>query len=338
VVEWYHLPALKRSPDWQLLAICEPLVERRKLMQQLHPGVAAFASCTELLRYSDVEALLIATPPATHYPLAMQALEAGLHVLVEKPMALRVPDAAAMLDASRRAQRQLWVGFNRRFRRPYLSLQQHLAARPEADIRAVRCTFVFEAQRWSRAMSPSAEDTSGNGVLDDVAAHQVDLLPWLLGRSVQQVTAAHLEKDAAGLESLRYELKFAPGLVASCQASYGRRYSEQLEVRLRHRTFVTHPGGTLAVRWLPAAWLRPYCQLRTIWHLLAHKLTASPNTTLESFTKQLAAFAAAIRGAAQPSAGADATSGLYSVQAVQACRESLRTGGSRVPLLPLTAL
>src|SRR5262245_19765029 len=69
VVECYHLPALKSSPDWQLVAICEPLAERREWVQQRYPGLPAFASLTELLNGSAAEALLIATPPATHYPL-----------------------------------------------------------------------------------------------------------------------------------------------------------------------------------------------------------------------------------------------------------------------------
>ena len=332
VVEWYHLPALKRSPDWQLVAVCEPLAERRDWVQQRYPGLPAFASLSELLKGSTAEALLIATPPATHYPLAVQALEAGLHVLVEKPMALHVQDASALLHASQRAQRQLWVGFNRRFRRPYLDLRRRLALVPSEAIRAIRCIFVFEAQRWTPAASRSAADASGSGVLDDVASHQVDLLPWLLGQPVQEVTTTHLGKDVAGLESLRYELKLANGLVASCQASHGRRYVEQLEVQLRNRTFVTYPGGLLAVRWRPVGWLQPYCQLRAVWHLCVHKLTRTPNDATDSFTKQLAAFAAAIRGEGQSFAGADARSGLGSVQVLHACRESLRTGGRWTPL------
>src|SRR5262245_57554338 len=100
VVEWYHLPALKRSSDWQLAAVCEPLPARREWVQQHYPGLPAFASLPELLARSAVEALLIATPPATHYALAMQALEAGRHVMVEKPMALGVAHAGALLQAS----------------------------------------------------------------------------------------------------------------------------------------------------------------------------------------------------------------------------------------------
>jgi hypothetical protein len=79
-------------------------------------------------------------------------------------------------------------------------------------------------------------------------------------------------------------------------------------------------------------WLQPYCQLRAVWHVLEHQLTRTPNDALDSFTKQLTAFAAAIRGEEQPSAGADARSGLRSVQVVQACRESLRAGGRRTPV------
>ena len=115
VFEKYHLPALKQIRDWKLIAICDPLEERVRRIQSSFPGLFAFETPSAFLEQPDLDAVLITTPPATHCQLSIQALNRGLHVLVEKPMALNVCEASLMQETALRAQKQLWVGFNRRF-------------------------------------------------------------------------------------------------------------------------------------------------------------------------------------------------------------------------------
>ena len=326
VFERYHLPALKRSLNWKLVAVCEPLKERREWIQKSFQELSTFESFPTFLQKSYLDAVLITSPPATHSELAIQALEMGLNVLVEKPMALNSKEALLMLKASIRAQKQLWVGFNRRFRRPYLNLREELAAIPKDSIRAIYFELVFDPQNWKTVTPYLGEDSKGGGVLDDVASHQVDLLPWLLDQRVKEVKAEHSIRN--GVKCVKYRLKFEDELVANCLAGHGRSYSENLEIQLEDRKLLTYPCGVLETRWMSPSLVRSYCQLKTASHLILHKLTQKPNFTLESFEKQFSSFAAVIQDEKGPFLGADAKSGVRSLQVIQACRESLEFGGS----------
>ncbi len=327
VFERYHLPALKQSPNWKLGAVCEPLKQRREWIQEIFQEVAVFESLPSFLEAPALDAVLITTPPATHCQLALQVLEKGLPVLVEKPMALTVSEASLMLETSRRAQKPLWVGFNRRFRAPYLNLKEKLAVIPKDSIQAIRFDLILDSQNWQSVTPYMGQEAAGGGVLDDVASHQLDLLAWLLDQPVTEVKAAYLANKEAGLEGVKYDLKFKNDLVANCVAAHGPRYSENLEIELKDRVLVAYPSGVLETGWLPESWIGAYGRLKTTAHLIFHKLTQKPNVTLESFQKQFNAFAAAVRNEQETFPGADARSGLHSLQAIQACRDSLQAGG-----------
>ena len=328
VFERYYLPALMRSSDWNLVAICEPLKDRRNWAQTRFQELCVFESFPAFLEKSALDAVLIATPPTTHAKLAIQALEMGHHVLVEKPMALDPAQASLMLEASLRAQRALWVGFNRRFRLPYVRLRKKLAEVPRCSIEAIHFELIIDSQNWKSVTPYLGQDSKGGGVLDDVASHQLDLLPFLIGQQVTAVKAERLAKTEAGLECACYELEFENDLIAKCVAGHGPRYSENLEIQLGDRKLIVYPSGVLDGCSMPTSWRRTYCELRTFSHLAVRKLTRTPNVTLESFEKQLSSFAAAIRGDRGSFYGTDAKSGIRSLQAIRACRESIQLGGA----------
>ncbi len=92
-----------------LAAICDPLVENRALASSHHPGIRVVADVADLIGDPAIDAIVLATPIATHADLAVRALEAGKHVLVEKPLAATVDDAKRMVDAAAAAKRTLMV-------------------------------------------------------------------------------------------------------------------------------------------------------------------------------------------------------------------------------------
>lgn len=100
VFQRFHLPAVLATPDAELVAACDASEERRAWARERLPGIPVEADFGELLR-AGADALLLLTPPASHAQLSCAALRAGLHVLVEKPMALDRAEGAAMADAAR---------------------------------------------------------------------------------------------------------------------------------------------------------------------------------------------------------------------------------------------
>ena len=328
VFDHYHLPALRKSPDWTLVSVCDVSKERLDWIQKSFAGAKCFASFSDLLGSSTLDAVLITTPPATHCCLTLEALGAGHHVLVEKPMASKGADAGVMLQASVQADRQLWVGFNRRFRRSYMSLKDRLVTLPREAIRSIRHELIVDAQRW-RSLGPiQGEEGGSGGVLDDVASHQLDLLPWLTNRNVREVCSGQRQEESNGASFIGYDVRLDDGLVAHCLAAHAGYYSEHLEVELRDRSLIVGPGGLHERRWMPSRLAQLYGRANGLAHLISHRLAGRPNMTAESFERQLASFAVAVRGSRMSDRGAHAASGVRSVLAVQACRKSLECGGT----------
>jgi predicted dehydrogenase len=307
VFQRFHLPALLATPDAALVVVCDASEERRAWARERLPGIPVEADIAELLR-TGADALLLLTPPSSHAELACAALHAGLHVLVEKPMALDRTEGAAMADAARTARRRLQVGFTRRFREPYRRLKARL---PSLDRSAtVNFELRFPTTSWG-AGSFLGDDRMGGGVLDDVLPHQSDLLRWLLGASPSRVRAA-----GHGAEGYRCELEFPTGLVARCVAGHGS-YRERLLVHLAGTAFAAsgstfHGGGAAALLSDQAA-------------LAMARILTTPNVTHRSFEAQLRDFLAAVRGRA--ASGAGPADGLAAIAVSEACRRSLGSGG-----------
>jgi predicted dehydrogenase len=337
--ERYHLPALAASPDWELAAASDASAERRRWLLGVLPEVSLFDSLEDLLAASRVDAVLIATPPATHCELAVLGLQRGAHVLVEKPMALNPSEGAAMAAAARHAGRRLWVGFNRRFWRPYAVLRERLSTVPANDIEAVHFELVSSPLRW-KSLTPFLGDAAqGGGVLDDVASHVLDLLPWLTDQGVQAVRAIPLPPDRPGSVRVHCRLRFDSGAVASGEVGHDVRSAELVLVRLRGRSLAAGPYGVVESRWMPRAWARSYHRLHARASAIAHRLAGRPLVAAASFERQLGAFAAVIRGEGSAVVGADATSGLRVLQAIHACRESLQSDGAwSAPGSPATGI
>src|SRR5262245_33865044 len=97
------------SPDTTLVAVCDRDPDRLAKALSGYPGVEGVHQFDELIGRADIDAVAIATPVDTHAPMALAALEAGKHVLVEKPLAASVRDAEQMTATAVRVGRVLMV-------------------------------------------------------------------------------------------------------------------------------------------------------------------------------------------------------------------------------------
>ena len=328
VFERFHLPALLRSPDWILVAAVDPATERQRWVGRLVPSTALASSLGELDGGAAFEAVLISTPPDTHCALASEVLRRGAHVLIEKPMALRPPEAASLVDLARDTDRQIWVGFNRRFRPTYIRLREAIRTTPPERLQALSYELRSAPARWGAVTGFSGLQERGGGLLDDIASHQLDLVPWIVGRPVEAVRARYERRDAGALV-VAIDLRFAGGLEARCRAGHGGDSAERLEVRLAGRTLIATLGAMTATGWAPTRLVDRYLAGRTLLGSVGRRLRGAPGHTAETFARQLAAWAAAIRSAT-PSAAADGVAGARCVELVEACRGSLAAGGEWV--------
>jgi predicted dehydrogenase len=183
----------------------------------------------------EVDAVMLLTPPSTHLALGRRALQAGKHVLVEKPLALKADDGAALVEAADRANRQLGVVLQHRFRKAGRRAAELIASGALGAV--VAASLVVP---WWRPQSYYDEPgrgtlaRDGGGVLLTQAIHALDLFRSLVGvRSVvaaqAMTTAVHrmeTEDYASALVTLG---NGAPGSIVATTAAYPGR-PERIEI------------------------------------------------------------------------------------------------------------
>jgi len=110
-----HFPAVRKAKNAQLYAICDAAEDLRERMAAVHQPFTTFADFDAMLADSEVDAVIIAVADQFHVPLSIKALQAGKHVLVEKPMATTIEDAEALLEAAEAHDRVVLVGHEKRY-------------------------------------------------------------------------------------------------------------------------------------------------------------------------------------------------------------------------------
>lgn len=173
----------------------------------------------------DVDAVSIATPHHLHAPMALEAIAAGKHVMIEKPLANSEEECLNVIRAAEEKGVTLMVGYNVRFRPEVQRLKEILDKEEFGK--------PFNAHCWTEAYIRPKEgswltrkDTLGGGVLFSQGCHYIDLLLWLLGRPVKVAGLG----TRLGTEWLEGEgthhsiMEFAGGAVAHLVTSWGMRY------------------------------------------------------------------------------------------------------------------
>jgi predicted dehydrogenase len=175
-----HLPGLALVPQAKLVALCDsdPRVLDRAVRST---GVeASFPDYQSLLAHHAVDAVIIATPNATHLPIVLAAAAAGKHVLCEKPLALNLSQAKQMLEAVESAGVRHMTAFTYRFV-PAMRYAQHLVFRGD-----VGTPLHFRAQRFQdwgdRPLGwRQVQALAGSGELGDMLSHRIDYAHLLVG-------------------------------------------------------------------------------------------------------------------------------------------------------------
>jgi predicted dehydrogenase len=181
VVAPLHLQAIAALDDAELVGI-SALDREHAVARGLEAGCRSFADHRELLAL-EPDVVVVCTPHPSHPALAIEALEAGAHVLVEKPLAVEVRDADAMIDVADRVDRLLGVCFQQRFRPVVAAARERIASGRLDEL--VRVSIVDPLYRpWSYYASAGWRGTwagEGGGVLMNQASHTLDLLCHLAG-------------------------------------------------------------------------------------------------------------------------------------------------------------
>ena len=185
-----HLPALARIPDAQVVALADVDEDRAAALARRHGVAARYGSPTELLEDDRVEAVAVCVPASLHAEVAIPALAAGKHVLVEKPLALSVGDAERIREAEAGAPGAVVLGFNLRWHRLVRRARELVLAEAVGGLEAIRTVFTSSFDYREEAAPWRMRRESGGGALREMGPHHLDLWRFVTGREVDEVFAS----------------------------------------------------------------------------------------------------------------------------------------------------
>jgi predicted dehydrogenase len=198
------IPAILSDKRCRVAAVCD-LVEARARELAAPCGARAFTDFAAALADPAVEAVYLSTPVCLHAPQAVDALRAGKHVLVEKPLGLNAADAQRVVDAAAGAKGRCGVAYFRRFTPRHLHLKNLLAQGALGQVVLVRmCYFSwFNPDRDDPKYWRVMPERGGGGPLSDMGTHMFDLLIDALGMPtgvqarVERLTHLYTVEDSA---------------------------------------------------------------------------------------------------------------------------------------------
>jgi predicted dehydrogenase len=200
---WHHARVLSLLRDAELVGVADPDGARGQLAVEQF-GCRWFADYGAMLEH--VEAVCIAVPTLLHHRVGLHCLEAGLHVLIEKPIAASQEEAADLIRAAAATGRLLQVGHIERFNPAFRELVKVVAGEE---------VVVLEARRHS----PNADRANDVSVVLDLMIHDIDLVLELARAPVVRLAAAGGRSADGPIDYVNATLGFANGVVASLTAS-----------------------------------------------------------------------------------------------------------------------
>ena len=176
-----HLPSMARLEDVEVVAFCDIVLERAQASAKKYGGPDALVCLDyrDVLAREDIDVVHVCTPNNSHAEISVAALQAGKHVMCEKPMAKTAAGAKAMLDAARATGKKLTIGYQNRFREDSLFMKSLCES---GDLGEIYFAKAFATRRrgvptWGVFMD---KEKQGGGPLIDLATHALDLTLWMM--------------------------------------------------------------------------------------------------------------------------------------------------------------
>jgi predicted dehydrogenase len=224
-----------------VVGVADPMVARaRKVAQAL--DCPAFASHDELLAEMDVDAAVICTPPATHVEVGLDLVERGVPVLCEKPLALNLPSARKLVDASTTAGVPLTMAAKFRYVEDAVRAKSIVDSGELGDVVLFDNIFASHAPMVGRWNADPA--VSGGGVLIDNGTHSVDIARYFLG-SITDVMAVAPRRvqDVAVEDTAQMFIRSADGVCGTIDLSWS------LDMQADRYISIYGSEGTINVGW-----------------------------------------------------------------------------------------
>ncbi|MGO4541814.1 Gfo/Idh/MocA family protein [Paenibacillus sp. 2TAB19] len=272
ISKYRHIPEYASHANVELVAFVDPIIERAQHYADQF-GAKAFADYEQMLAEVKPDAVSVNTPNALHAPMSITAANAGVHVLVEKPMAVTDEEAAAMIEAAKKNNVHLMVGQNQRFMPPHVKAKQILESGILGKVLTFRTSFGHPGpDNWSIDGASSwffRKPEAIMGAMGDLGVHKSDLIRWMLNDEVSEIAAfvGTQHKDTDVDDNAACLIRMKSGTMGTLVASWtyykgednstilwcengvmkiGTHPDDQVIVELRNGTVEKHKVGAIS--------------------------------------------------------------------------------------------
>lgn len=304
-----HVRAFTATPGVRVVAVADPRADKAALLA----GTVQASACADLeeVLALDVDIVTVCTPPATHADLAVRAIEAGRHVLCEKPLAGSLAGCRRILEAARATDAVVMVGHVSRFERDHRAAKDLVDSGHVGEVAMMAHSMTSSVPGWSEAGWLTDPALSG-GPLLDLSVHSFDYLAWLCGSEAVRVNAVAADTPAGPATYTMATVRYASGAMGQVEGSWAHPESRGFRIDVE----VTGTEGRIS--WDSAGLLGGAIRTsdgRTTW---LDPLGES------GFGREVAALARAVREGGPSPVPVEA--GFAAARTALAAHESLRTG------------
>ncbi|MFP4192804.1 MAG: Gfo/Idh/MocA family protein [Candidatus Hydrogenedentota bacterium] len=211
IAQTCHMPGYDALDNVEFAAFADPAKARHKEITERYRNARGYTDYKAMLANEALDAVSVCSPNVFHAEQTIAAFEAGCHVLCEKPMAVTLDEAGAMLAAGAKAKRKLMIAFTNRLTEGPLACKQLLKDKAIGKPFMIRVRFAHggPSPGWAKSHWFYNPELSAGGALFDMGIHAIDLCNWLIGpiRSVSGLTAT-LVKDIEVEDNALVQLEF----------------------------------------------------------------------------------------------------------------------------------
>lgn len=313
-----HARAAQKIENLQLAAVVNHRPESMAAFAEDFGISRQYANIEQLLADGDIDAVVISTPNSLHAPETIAALEAGVHVMVEKPMAMNAAEAAAMLQASRDSGAQLMVAHCWRFDDEVLWLKERVDQLGEI----IRTKSYGVHVNWGPSGWFTQKELAGGGAMADMGIHALDTARFLLGDPLPVSVYAHIgtyygdfEVDDTGVILVTWD----SGATSYLESGWWQPHADGPEAAVQ--LYGSRGFGQV----YPTELKLPKPAENRIEQVASgFEFPRQQHAPQEMYDRQLAYFIECIRTGQTPNPGG--LEGLINMQVVDAAYESARTG------------
>jgi len=202
----FHAPFISTNPGFKLKAIVE---RHEKKAAKIYPDILSYNSVDELFNDDEIDLIIVNTPNNTHFDYTIRALNAGKHVLLEKPAAATVEEVKQIFALARKVNKHVMVYHNRRWDSGFLSVKEIIESGRLGQLIEIH----FRFDRYKRAIGPKVfketAATPANGLVYDLGAHLLDNIICLFGRPLSfEKTIGIYRENSEVADYFNFHLKY----------------------------------------------------------------------------------------------------------------------------------